>query len=746
MHVRVSSVTRRGKTYQYAQLVESVRRERDGQPVHRVVANLGRITNPVELENLKAAFAANRTGQRLAPVVIGAAEATAETRQPQRAQAILRYLDVAVVVEMMRELGLSDELARLLHSEGSDVAPERIVTALVAQRCLEPQSKLHAVRWFPRTALPELLGVAPGQFNNTRIHRVLEQLETAEHELMRALSRRAYEQQGRFATMYLDVTDTWFEGDGPTFARRGRTKEGMVKRKIGIVLLCDDQGRPLRWEVVQGTAAEGPQMLQVMRTVQQIPWLEQTPIVCDRAMGRTAHIRDLLDADVQFITALSKPEFDSYGVKLPSAVLAELPPPRTEHELEQCAARAVKQARQTELKELSEDLFYTDLGMVDVPVDETEPRDAPMLCSEALRIGLSLLESVACRKHSTHAAAARAQGLSTEMGHQHRLLVTQLDADQREQVLAGQVDGHAVNRLLTVARLQDEVQRREAFAALVRETPKRKPQRPVQKSNASKEKTPERPSQKVRVVAYFNPEVFVRQRWLSQGVQAEVEKTARTLNERLANPRSRLEPKGALQAMEEKLRRHDLVNVFDVEVEMAETESGRQSQVKVTRNEAQWARRRGFDGFSVLVAHPKVKRSAADMTRTYRAKNAVEADFHIIKSVVKLRPVRHRSDEKVRAHVALCMLALTVQRELTARLQKQGVSAEQALEQLEPCRLSLYPGKGHRGDAYVLPEVAREQLGILRRLGLTRLVQERELGAVLRPRSEFVSTSVPETA
>ena len=92
------------------------------------------------------------------------------------------------------------------------------------------------------------------------------------------------------------------------------------------------------------------------------------------------------------------------------------------------------------------------------------------------------------------------------------------------------------------------------------------------------------------------------------------------------------------------------------------------------------------------------------------------------------------------------MLALAVQRELTARLKKEGISAEQALEELEPCRLSLYPAKGHRGDAYVLPEVARDQLGILRRLGLTRLVEERELGAVLRPRSEFVPTQTTKTA
>ncbi|MFC1641328.1 hypothetical protein ACFL5O_01380 [Myxococcota bacterium] len=60
----------------YAQLVESVRCDPDGVPVHQVIANFGRVTDPVQLENLKAAFAANRSGQRLAPVVASTAEST----------------------------------------------------------------------------------------------------------------------------------------------------------------------------------------------------------------------------------------------------------------------------------------------------------------------------------------------------------------------------------------------------------------------------------------------------------------------------------------------------------------------------------------------------------------------------------------------------------------------------------------------------------------------------------------------
>ena len=181
-------------------------------------------------------------------------------------------------------------------------------------------------------------------------------------------------------------------------------------------------------------------------------------------------------------------------------------------------------------------------------------------------------------------------------------------------------------------------------------------------------------------------------------------------------------------------------------METVEADSASFPQVRVTRDEAQWQRRRSFDGFSVLVAHPKLQRSGAELTRTYRAKNAVEADFQVIKGVVKLRPVRHRTDVKVRAHVALCMLALYVQRELTAKLGKEGISAELALEQLEPYRLSLYRAKGASGDAYVLAHVDREQMALLRRLGLTRLGEQRQLGAALTPRSEFVPTEADETA
>ena len=112
-------------------------RREGGLPVHRVVANLGRVSDPVQLENLEAAFSANRIGERLAPVTAATAEPAIETARLRKPQAILRYLDVAVVVATLQELGLSTELARLLPMEESDVAPERIITSLVAPWCID---------------------------------------------------------------------------------------------------------------------------------------------------------------------------------------------------------------------------------------------------------------------------------------------------------------------------------------------------------------------------------------------------------------------------------------------------------------------------------------------------------------------------------------------------------------------------------------------------------------------------------
>jgi hypothetical protein len=236
MFPRRTTVTSHGKNYEYIHLVQSERRESDGRPIHRVIANLGPM-DEVLFENLRLAFEAASRGRRVAVVT--------RTRVPVRGpkpQASLRYLDVAVAHELWREWGLDRVMGELMKSGKGEVEGSLVVEALVAQRLLDPDSKLAAVRWFPRTALPELLGIQAGRFNNTRVHRVLGDLEAMTLPLMARLLRMYRERDGAFATMFLDVTDTRFVGHGPATAVRAKTKEGMIRRKIGIVLLCNERG------------------------------------------------------------------------------------------------------------------------------------------------------------------------------------------------------------------------------------------------------------------------------------------------------------------------------------------------------------------------------------------------------------------------------------------------------------------------------------------------------------------------
>ena len=77
MQIRLSRTTRNGRTYEYAQLVESYRRESDGVPTHRVIASLGALS-PLELDNLRTTLKATRDRKRV--VVARAPSTTQECR------------------------------------------------------------------------------------------------------------------------------------------------------------------------------------------------------------------------------------------------------------------------------------------------------------------------------------------------------------------------------------------------------------------------------------------------------------------------------------------------------------------------------------------------------------------------------------------------------------------------------------------------------------------------------------------
>ena len=152
--------------------------------------------------------------------------------------------------------------------------------------------------------------------------------------------------------------------------------------------------------------------------------------------------------------------------------------------------------------------------------------------------------------------------------------------------------------------------------------------------------------------------------------------------------------------------------------------------LKVPFKHEKWHKTRQRDGFHVVAASPDVDLSPVELVKLYRAKDKIEKDFQEIKSVLELRPVRHRTDAKVRAHVTLCVLALAVQRTMEAKLVKaeRTDTVAAALEVLKTQRLVglRYPSSG---DVVAAPsEGTAKQVAIAKALDVSWVLDPVELG------------------
>jgi len=726
MHLHVARVRRNGKVYEYAQLVESYRRA-DGMPTQRVVAKLGAMP-PIAIANLRLSLQASRSEQR---VVVAGTAAT-----PPRPLQNLRYLDAALLLELWNQLKLGETLAHLLPRGDADISPSDVIAALTIQRGVDPGSKLYAERWFPRTALPELLGIAPAQFNNSRVHRALDLLDSATEPLMKRLP--ALVGGGApFVSLFLDATDARFVGHGPDLVQVGKTKEGLIDRKIGIVLLCSDRGFPLRWSVISGKQAETAGMHDVIGDVAGLSWVGDTPVVIDRAMGATAEIEKLLGKKIRFVTALRAPEIPSYTDRIPHEQLADLGAGLDQDATEREAARRVTGAG---FQQVSDTMYVLDVGVVEkdpkLTVASASRETAKDLVKAALIAGREIAEVAKSGNAGGLAAAARRLGISKHNAPRFSLLV-RLAPELQQMILEDRAVGLSMRQLEPIARMKDSEEQRQAFARLLAAA-SRPRQRPPRRRSARAAVNPAEPTEPIRVRAAisFNPSRFAEERKNALHSLERMQADLVMLNATLARA-----PKnaGAIERkLEDTLRRRHLSDLYKVSIEKdgVTDEGAERLQAKLTLDVERWRRRRRYDGFSLIIAHPELAMSGTDLCKLYRTRDAVEKDFQVIKSLVELRPIRHHTDAKIRAHVTVCMLALLLERALRARL-RDGTAAS-ALETLATCHLNRC-----HDSVYLLTEPDAAQRNLLRQLRLEHLVEDDDVAARIHPRP---NVSVASTA
>ena len=157
-----------------------------------------------------------------------------------------------------------------------------------------------------------------------------------------------------------------------------------------------------------------------------------------------------------------------------------------------------------------------------------------------------------------------------------------------------------------------------------------------------------------RLVACRNPQLAKlrahKRRALLEATQKELEKVRASVDG------GRLRGKDKIG-----LRVGRLVNKYKVAKHFELTIEERRFDFKVL--DEQVAAEAALDGIYVIrTSVPKKRMSAADAVRNYKALANVERAFRALKTVdLKVRPIHHRLENRVRAHIFLCMLAYYIE-------------------------------------------------------------------------------------
>ena len=162
-----------------------------------------------------------------------------------------------------------------------------------------------------------------------------------------------------------------------------------------------------------------------------------------------------------------------------------------------------------------------------------------------------------------------------------------------------------------------------------------------------------------------------------------------------------------------------------------------------------------LDGFWLLVTnhtddeHDRGRWTAQDLIPPYQEKTIIEAAFRDIKSFIDIRPVYVWTEDHVKAHYTLCVLAYLINRTLTLRLHttpggdltKHIVSHERLYHELSACQIDCIEVKNVQRSTYNMTRPNRLQQELLERIELPHLLHQKVFGSVIERANTSMSSN-----
>ena len=285
MFLKKVTIKQEGKTYNYFKIVASYR-DKDGKPKHRLIQNLG-VLSEDDAQRMRLILKA----QQDPGMVLAKTSDIVVTRH---------WLFLPII--LLHSLWETFQLQQFF--------PDGLlVEAMVLNRCIEPLSKIHVVEWMQNTVLPALVA-SPRLPDDYAVYRELDFLNKQEN----ALQNHLYTQLQRIDPtvgegFFYDITSTYMEGSQCVIAKLGYSRDHRPDREqIVIALMVTPQGSPFYWKVLEGNTQDITTLPGVVNDLKQRFGLKTCHLVFDRGMVSSDHLNLLETQGLTYLSAMDKDE------------------------------------------------------------------------------------------------------------------------------------------------------------------------------------------------------------------------------------------------------------------------------------------------------------------------------------------------------------------------------------------------------------------------------------------------------
>lgn len=531
---------------------------------------------------------------------------------------------VDAVLIAMRRLGFD----RLLSSRK---CKERdIVQAMVVGRILEPDnelnSKLANTRWWDITTLPSMLGLHGADEDD--LYGAMDWLLERKDKIEKKLSDRHLNRGG---IVLYDLTSSYFEGVTCPLAARGHNRDGKKgKLQVNYGLLTDERGCPVSVSIFPGNTLDHQTLMSQVEKVRDLFDIGEMVLVGDRGMITQKLIDERLKNidGIDWITALKSGsihklvrneqiQLDLFDhVNLFEVTVPEYPDER----LVVCCNPELKKLRKWKRKKLI-DATIEKLEAVRTTIEGGKLRGEN-------RIYKRLENLVKKYKVADHFSFfARDDGFEVVIDNKSKAEETILKKFLKEI--------QYVESLVNRGKLSEENEIRKRIDKTI--------------SKFNLEKWVSIQIEQTAINVHVKDRAAAAKVALERVLQA-IEDVRSLVNRGKYGGQDEIGLRVGKVVNRHKVAKHFVLNIQD---------DGFEFHV----DEKKVAEESRLDGLYVIrTSLPQKRLSAEDTVRGYKNLSKVERAFRSMKTVdLKVRPIRHRLEDRVKAHIFLCMLAFYVE-------------------------------------------------------------------------------------